>query len=508
MYKDRFKKWRLTKNITGVTGAEADAIVCTMAEREAVGKRTQIVRGGQRLDKARVLRHIKRRGSAAVKVGDVRTPKDACPLAGEIRLVTPPPSPPLEAGGELQGVERFFFNVRAWIDSNFDGGSWVVDPRSFQICGNFPDSPSRRCFSACDQFVALYYYARLSNPDAERVTQTQGARLYGQVLHHFRLAVAEQCPELLWELIRALAPHREGTDGYLFCHTYPHTDLDASLAEEASRVLNKHHPLTKVIEFVVGHAARLDRELIGTFSRFASAYFQQRVGRRAPFSLIMQRRSVRLAAPSPWLRRADIENCQHEYRKILSDIESLTPEGKSYLSRFTAKTKLRLAISLYSTGEGDEARRLASEASKTIYADEDPSKFSLFLLGLAEKQLGNRRASLAALFREMTLRLRSSVETGIMSTRLFVHPLLSAQYAAQRRTRCMDLAAAACSAWGLHDAEMAILGTRNLLLGALQSGTWDSSSADIMRSSQMRALSACATEYDDGALDMLAREFR
>jgi len=503
MYKDRFKKWGLQKNITG---AEAEAIACMKATRDINGKPTQIFRGGQRLDEARILRHLKRRGSAAEAARLVQTARTgSCRLlASMIRLSTPPP-PPLAAEEETDGAERFLFNARVWIDGNFERGAWSVDPRSGAIRGNFPGR-DKRAFSARAQFHALYFHACILNQDFGRDSPSR--RYFDQVLNYFRLALTEEDPELLWELLYRLAPQGSMASS---CHIYRHAELEARLAEEACRVLNSDHPVAKVVEFLVKHAAKLDaspaRDLICAFSRSTSIHFQSRVGKLAPISLTMHRRSVRLVGDSIWPSRAGMEKIQREYLKVLSEVEAHPWEDKSSLSQFTAKTKLRLALALYSTGEGEEARRWAREASKVIHADEDPSRYSLFLLGLMEKNLGNRKASLAALFKEMGFRLRSSIETGIINTQLFVHPILSRRFTTERKTRCMDLAVTACSEWGLHDTALAIVNVRDLLLGALQSGTWNTSSIEIIRSPQMGALAACAAEYDSGKLGALVKEF-
>jgi tetratricopeptide (TPR) repeat protein len=125
MYKSRLRKWGLRKNLSE---NEARAIAQLKAQRDLVGKSTEILRNGRRVNLKQVSRHLEKKGL-------VRLLRQHCEngifVLGSsdsrvhIRALTPPPD--LRAPESIRIIEDVLKFYAIWIRGNFESGNWKTE---------------------------------------------------------------------------------------------------------------------------------------------------------------------------------------------------------------------------------------------------------------------------------------------------------------------------------------------------------------------------------------------
>jgi tetratricopeptide (TPR) repeat protein len=126
MYKNRFKKWGLHKNLRG---AEVQELCKLKIERDADGKETELFLGDQAIDFARIARHLARkqnqsRGPAS---GIQKSSSSRKPGEYLARASTPPLSKFTSSPEPFSSLEDALLHARNWIDVSFQTGAWILD---------------------------------------------------------------------------------------------------------------------------------------------------------------------------------------------------------------------------------------------------------------------------------------------------------------------------------------------------------------------------------------------
>jgi tetratricopeptide (TPR) repeat protein len=190
MYKDRFKKWDLSKNLRD---QDAHTIVAAKRQRDALGKESEFYTGNRKIDVARAHQHLRRKRcrllKSAVMAAAVATEQRKQAL--RVRITTPPPQ--LRGPDDVQVPEEILWIIREYVDESLQRGVWVTDGQSGRLVNsqrseepvNIPD------------FQALYQlgYAQLAANDCS------GSRLLNLAFSMIGNLLDHQTPSLIPRLI-------------------------------------------------------------------------------------------------------------------------------------------------------------------------------------------------------------------------------------------------------------------------------------------------------------------
>ena len=118
MYKDRFRKWRIDKNIKG---EEMKAIIRKQTQRSRVGKKSAFRIRNSRVPESKIIRCRKSKGlSSEIQALQLRAPTPA-----ELICYTPLASP-LSTPRVLETPERIAKLVQQYVHGSFESRTWLV----------------------------------------------------------------------------------------------------------------------------------------------------------------------------------------------------------------------------------------------------------------------------------------------------------------------------------------------------------------------------------------------
>lgn len=234
MYKYRFKKWGLQKNLKE---SEVQVIARAKAMRDAAGKSTEIRRRGRKVGFARVVRHLERKRKVHL-LQQVSSVGDLGPIPNleewGVRIVTPPPQ--LQAPEEFRDPENMLFMIRNWVSGNFESGTWII-PKKESAMNIARQTGESRLYT----FQELFHLGRrLLRSSSKR---REGSRILNLAFEKLRGALNDEQPITLLALTCIVLESISQSDQELQICTL----LWNYLHQLAPLALGSNHPLTKVL---------------------------------------------------------------------------------------------------------------------------------------------------------------------------------------------------------------------------------------------------------------------